>query len=670
MQFNRDESGKMTPLPKPSIDTGLGLERIVSIIQDVPTNYDTDLIRPIIEKAEDLTEKKLNESRETEVAMKVIADHSRAAAFLINDGILPSNEGRGYVLRRIMRRAIRYGRNLGLQRPFLYQTAEVVFDIMKSAYPELSEAAPFITNVIKNEEVRFLETLDTGLRLLNDTLAEIQAGGQNQVPGDVIFKLYDTYGFPVDIVQDVVRDKSMSLDMDGFDRAMNQQRARSRKVATFDRISDAYRNLSAQGIKAEFVGYDSLSGESEILVMVADGEEITEAAEGRPVEIVTENTPFYAEAGGQVGDTGTIAGSGFEIEVLDTVKDPTGLIIHKGKVTAGKISKDQAVTLQVDGARRKATELNHTATHILHAVLRQVLGDHVKQAGSLVAPDRLRFDFSHFSQVQADDLDTIERLVNQQIRENLPTSTREMDAEDAFKSGATALFEEKYGDRVRVVSLADFSRELCGGTHTGQTGNIGLFKIISESSVASGVRRIEALTGETALDYTQQTLKILQETAHLIKENTPAIPGRVKKMLSEIKAYEKEVDQLKTKLASDAGEASPDAMRSIAGIKVMSQKVSVDTPAALRNLADQLKDKIKSGIVVLGSQAGSKAMLIAVVTKDLTDRYHAGNIVKEIASVVGGRGGGRPDMAQAGGNQPENLDQALAKAYEVVGRNE
>ncbi len=668
MQFNRDESGQMTPLPKPSIDTGLGLERIVSIIQDVPTNYDTDLIRPIIEKAEDLAEKKLNESRETEVAMKVIADHSRAAAFLINDGILPSNEGRGYVLRRIMRRAIRYGRNIGLQRPFLYQTAEVVFDIMKSAYPELPAAAAFITNVIKNEEIRFLETLDTGLRLLNDTLAEIQAGGQSQVPGDVIFKLYDTYGFPVDIVQDVVRDKSMTLDMDGFDRAMDQQRARSRTVATFDRISDAYKNLSAQGIKPEFVGYDSLSGESKILVMVADGEEIPEAAEGRPVEIVTENTPFYAESGGQVGDTGTISGSDFEAAVLNTVKDPTGLIIHKAKVTAGKISKGQAVTLQVDGARRKATELNHTATHILHAVLRQVLGDHVKQAGSLVSPDRLRFDFSHFSQVAADALDTIERLVNQQIRENLPTSTREMDAEDAFKSGATALFEEKYGDRVRVVSLADFSRELCGGTHTAQTGNIGLFKIISESSVASGVRRMEALTGAAALEYTQQSQKILQEAAHLIKENAPAIPGRVKKMLAEIKSFEKEVDQLKTKLASGTGDASPEAVKLIDGVKVMVKSVAVDTPAALRNLADQFKDKIKSGIVVLGSKAGSKAMLIAVVTKDLSGRYHAGNIVKEIASVVGGRGGGRPDMAQAGGNQPENLDQALEKVYEVVGK--
>ena len=670
MQFNRDESGTMTPLPKPSIDTGLGLERIVSIIQDVPTNFDIDLIRPIIEKAEDLAERKLNESRETEVAMKVIADHSRAAAFLISDGILPSNEGRGYVLRRIMRRAIRYGRNIGLQRPFLYQTAEVVFDIMKPAYPELSEAAAFITNVIKNEEIRFMETLDTGLRLLNDTLADIQAGGKNQVPGDVIFKLYDTYGFPVDIVQDVVRDKNMSLDMDGFDLAMDQQRARSRSVATFDRISDAYKELSAQGIKPEFVGYDTLTADSDILVLVADGEAVEEAAAGRQIEIVTASTPFYAEAGGQVGDAGIITGSDFEAEVQDTVKDPTGLTIHKGTVTAGRISKGQNVTLQVDEAKRRATELNHTATHILHRILRTVLGDHVKQAGSLVAPDRLRFDFTHFSQVKAEELDTIERLVNQQIRANLPTSTQEMDADDAFKSGATALFEEKYGDRVRVVSLTDFSRELCGGTHTGQTGNIGLFKIISESSIASGVRRIEALTGAAALEHIQQTINIVQETAHLIKDNPPAIPGRVKKMVSDIKAYEKEVEQLKTKLASGTGDVSTEAVKTIDGVKIMVRSVAVDTPAALRNLADQFKDKIKSGIVVLGSKAGSKAMLIAVVTKDLTDRYHAGNIVKEIAAVVGGRGGGRPDMAQAGGSQPENLDQALAKAYEVIQGNE
>jgi alanyl-tRNA synthetase len=668
MQFNRDASGEMTPLPKPSIDTGLGLERMVTILQNVPTNYDTDLIRPIIEKTENLAERQLGESHETDVALKVIADHSRAAAFLIGDGILPSNEGRGYVLRRIMRRAIRYGRNIGLNRPFLYQTAEVVFDIMKPAYPELSEAAAFITNVIKNEEIRFLETLDTGLKLLNDSLAEIKASGRNCVPGDVIFKLYDTYGFPVDIVQDVIRDENLSLDMAGFDQAMEQQRTRSRSVATFDEISDAYKNLSARGIKPEFVGYRTLTADSKILVMVADGHEITEAEPGQQIEVVTEATPFYAEAGGQIGDAGTITGPDFEMAVEDTIKDPTGLIIHKGKVISGRIQKGATVSLHVDVARRQATALNHTATHILHAVLRQVLGEHVKQAGSLVAPDRLRFDFTHFSLVDRDTLDTIEGLVNRHIRENITTSTQEMDADDAFKSGATALFEEKYGDRVRVVSLTDFSKELCGGTHTGRTGNIGLFRIVSESSVSSGVRRIEAVTGEEALAYTQKTSRILQDTAHLLKEKVEAVPQRVQKMMSDIKAFEKEVDHLKTKLATEETDASGDTVKSINGVKMMAQRVSVETPAALRNLADQFKDKIKSGIVVLGNTAGAKVMLIAVVTKDLTDRYHAGNIVTQVAAVIGGRGGGRPDMAQAGGDQPQKLDQALEKAYEVVGQ--
>ena len=666
MQFNRDASGKMTPLPKPSIDTGLGLERMVSIIQDVPTNFDTDLIRPIIAKTEDLAEKRLGESHATDVALKVIADHSRAAAFLIGDGIMPSNEGRGYVLRRIMRRAIRYGRNLGLTRPFLSETARVVFDIMKPAYPELSEASAFITNIIKNEEVRFLETLDTGMKVLNDTLADIRARGKNQVPGDVIFKLYDTFGFPVDIVQDVVRDEEMKLDMDGFDRAMDAQRARSRSVVAFDSISEGYKKLSAQGIKAEFVGYDSLSADSKILLMVADGREIDAAAKGQEIEIVTEATPFYAESGGQVGDTGRMAGDKFELEVMDTIKDPTGLIIHKARVISGTARQGDAVSLKVEEAKREATALNHTATHILHAVLRQVLGDHVKQAGSRVAPDRLRFDFTHFSLIDNDTLETIENLVNLRIRDNIPTEIAEMDADDAFKSGATALFEEKYGDRVRVVSLTNFSKELCGGTHTGSTGNIGLFKVVSESSIASGVRRIEALTGESAMAFVQQTARVLNETAHLLKDKTRAVPARVKKMQTEIKAFEKEVEQLKNRLATEATEGAPDAVRTIDGTKVMAQKVAVDTPAALRSLADQLKDKIQSGIVVLGSAAGAKAMLIVVVTPDLADRYHAGNIIKEIATEVGGRGGGRPDMAQAGGSQPENIDKALARALEVI----
>jgi alanyl-tRNA synthetase len=666
MQYNREASGEMMPLPKPSIDTGMGLERIVSIVQDVATNFDIDLMRPIIQKAEDLAEKRFGESRQDDVAMKVIADHSRAAAFLIGDGILPSNEGRGYVLRRIIRRAIRYGRNLGLNRPFLYQTADVVFDIMKTAYPELGEAAPFITNVIKNEEDRFLETLDTGLKLLNDALADIKAKGKSEVPGKVIFKLYDTYGFPVDIVRDVVRDEAMSLDMDGFDKAMAAQRAQSRSVATFSSISDAYKNLSGKGAQLEFVGYDGLRAESKVLVLVADGQEISEAAAGQTVEVVVEKTPFYAEAGGQVGDTGTISGPKAELMVTNTIKDPTGLNIHQGKMTSGKLKKGAKVTLQVDESKRKATALNHTATHILHAVLRQVLGDHVKQAGSLVASDRLRFDFSHFSQVDVQTLDRIETLVNQRIRENLPTDIVEMDAEDAFQSGATALFEEKYGDRVRVVALSGFSKELCGGTHTDRTGNIGVFKIVDESSVASGIRRIEALTGEAALTHTQKTQQVLQDSAHLLKDKPEAVSHRIERILSDIKALEKEVAHLKTAMISRSADIGEDVVKSINGIKVVVKKVAVDKPAALRDLADRFKDKLKSGIVVLGSAVGHKALLIVVVTQDLSDRYHAGELIKQIATIVGGSGGGRPDMAQAGGTKPEKLDDALSMVYEVV----
>jgi len=666
MQFNRDASGKMTPLPKPSIDTGLGLERIVSIIQDVPTNFDTDLILPIIQRTEDLAQQRFGESRETDVAMKVIADHSRAAAFLIGDGIMPANDGRGYVLRRILRRAIRYGRNIGLDKPFLHKTADVVFDIMKPAYPELSEAAAFITNIIENEEVRFLETLDTGLKLLNDTLSEIKAKGENQVPGDVIFKLYDTFGFPVDIVRDVVRDENMSLDLAGFDNAMDAQRARSRSVAAFASISDAYKKLSARGFKPEFRGYEMLATDSKVKLIVEEDREIPEAAAGQSVELVTDETPFYAESGGQVGDSGKITAKNFEMEVVDTIKDPTGLVIHKGKVSAGKIKKGQKVTLAVDGAKRKATALNHTATHILHAVLREVLGEHVKQAGSLVAPDRLRFDFTHFSQVDPETLAEIETRVNRRIRENVPTETEEMEADAAFESGATALFEEKYGDRVRVISLSDFSKELCGGTHTGKTGDIGLFKIVNESSIASGVRRIEALTAEGALEYVQRTSRLLDDSAHLVKEKPDAVPSKIKKMLGDLKTLEKEIDHLKAKMAAESAEAEGEAIQKINNTKVLIQKVTVDNPAALRDLADRLKEKIKSGIVVLGSVNGPKAFLIVGVTKDLTDRFHAGNVIKQIAGTVGGSGGGRPDMAQAGGTQPENIDQALKKAHEVI----
>ncbi len=667
MQFNRDASGKMTSLPKPSIDTGMGLERIVAVVQNVPTNYDTDLIVPIIKRTGELSGKSLGESAASDVALKVIADHSRAAAFLICDGILPSNEGRGYVLRRIMRRAIRYGRNIGLVKPFLHETSGVVVESMKEAYPEFNGAESFIANVIKNEEARFSETLDNGLKLLNDELSEIRAKGANTVPGDVIFRLYDTYGFPVDVVRDVVRDEKLFLDMDGFNAAMDVQREKSRSVAVFTGISEAYKNLSAKRLIPRFVGYERLSCDSKVLLVVENGEEVSEAAAGRDIEIVTEETPFYGESGGQTGDAGLIKSKELEIEITDTVKDPTGIIIHKGKVLKGSVAVGQIVTLSVNTKRRNATALNHTATHVLHSVLRRILGDHVKQAGSLVSPDRLRFDFTHFSGIDKETLDRIESEVNERIRENASTSIEEMDVEKAFKSGATALFEEKYGDVVRVISLASFSRELCGGTHTDRTGNIGLFRIIAESSVASGVRRIEALTGAAAVNYTQQSENILQATALLLKEKPEALPQRVDKMLSRERLLEKELEKAKAKIASGAVDGIDDEIKSLNGVSVLVKKVSVETPAALRALADRFRDKIKSGIIVLGSAAGDKVLLIVVVTRDLTKKYHAGNIVKQISTIVGGGGGGRPDMAQAGGNIPGKLDEALSRVYDVVG---
>ncbi len=666
MQFNRDASGKMTPLPKPSIDTGLGLERMASILQNVATNFETDLLLPIIQRTAELAKLEYGKSFETDVAMKVIADHSRSAAFLIGDGVLPSNEGRGYVLRRIMRRAIRYGRNIGLTQPFLHQTASVVFDIMKAPYPELTDGAAYITNVIQNEEMRFSETLDNGLRLLNDSLAQIRADAKNEVPGELIFKLYDTYGFPVDIIRDVVRDEKMTLDMKGFEVLMDHQRQKSRSVATFSKISDAYKQLAAKSTKSDFVGYQQTECEAEILLLVADGQEVAVAKSGDDVEVVTSVTPFYGESGGQVGDKGQITTAGFQMEIEDTIKDPTGIIIHKGHVTNGEIQKGATVHLKVNQDLRGATALNHTATHILHAALRKVLGDHVKQAGSLVSPDRLRFDFTHFSQVDERQLEAIEKLVNHRIRDNIPVTTEEMDAETAFKSGATALFEEKYGDIVRVVSLGSFSQELCGGTHTRQTGNIGLFKIVSESSVASGVRRIEACTGDAALKYIQKQARIVQQAGHLLRDKPEAVVVRIENLIAAHKSADKEIERLKAQIATISADKGQDDVKEINGVKVLARQVMVDSPAALRDLADKFKDKLQSGIVALGSVAGGKVFLIVGVTKDLTKKYPAGKIIKAAAAEVGGGGGGRPDMAQAGGSQPENLSKALEKVFEVV----
>jgi alanyl-tRNA synthetase len=666
MQFNRDETGKMSPLPKPSIDTGAGLERLTSVLQAVPTNFDTDLLLPIIRRAEALSGIALGAGRASDVAMKVIADHSRAAAFLIGDGVLPSNEGRGYVLRRIMRRAIRYGRNIGLTRPFLHETARTVFEIMAPAYPELRQAAPFITSVIENEELRFSETLDNGLRLLGETLAELEAKGQRQVPGAVIFKLYDTYGFPVDIVRDVVRDKGLTLDMQGFEGAMQGQRERSRQVTRFTPIGDAFRELSAHGVRPEFVGYDRLECDAQVLLVV-QGERAVDAAHADgAVQVVTDRSPFYAESGGQVGDRGTLDGAGLVVEIGETVKDPTGIVIHRGRIASGTLRPGDRVRLRVDGEARGRTARNHTATHILHAVLRSVLGEHVRQAGSLVTPDRLRFDFTHFAALEAQILQRIEQEVNARIREDIPSAVAEMDAEAALKSGAMALFEEKYGDRVRVVSLGGFSRELCGGTHSRSSGEIGLFKILAESGVAAGVRRIEALTGAAALEHVQAGERLLQQTARLLRERPEGLPQRVERLLAEIKALEKRIAAHTAQQAAAAVDQAGGEVASVAGVRLVARRVEADSPAALRDLADRYRDRIGSGVVVLGSVAGGKALLIAAVTRDLAERLHAGEIIRQVVAAVGGKGGGRPDLAQAGGPRPEGLDAALAMAAVIV----
>jgi len=672
MEFNRDESGKMEPLPKPSIDTGMGLERIAAVVQGVKSNFETDLFMPIISKVEELSGQSFEDSRPIDIAMKVVADHSRAVAFLIGDGVLPSNEGRGYVLRRILRRAMRYGRSLGLTRPFLYQTAREVFNVMSAAYPGLLESHAYIENIIKIEEERFLGTLETGLKVLEDALGQLRSQGNTEVPGDLIFKMYDTYGFPVDIVQDVVRDDGMLLDMDGFKDAMEKQRKRSRsawKGSGDKETAEVYKALAAEGVQTEFVGYGNLHAESKVLLLVKDGKAVDRVAEGESVELVTDKTPFYGEAGGQVGDRGTITGADFEMKVYDAVKNPANLIIKKGKILRGSISTGQTVSSDVDRKRRLAIARNHTATHLLHTTLCQVLGDHVKQSGSLVSPERLRFDFTHFSSLDAQAVKEIETIVNEKICDNIAVQVEEMDAEDAFNKGATALFEEKYGDRVRVVSVDDFSKELCGGTHTERTGDIGLFKIVTETSVAAGVRRIEALTGLGALESAQETSQSLDALAEMLKVKPEETTKRVEKLLSDQKALEKELAALKAKTLADSSvDEALSAVRDVNGVSVLVQEVSADGHAALRDLADQLKAKMSSGIIVLGSRSSDKVSLVALVTKDHLGKYHAGNLIKEVAAIVGGSGGGRPDMAQAGGSKPGKLPEALTAVYDIVVR--
>jgi alanyl-tRNA synthetase len=669
-QFDRDKDGNMIPLPKPNIDTGMGLERLAAVVQGVDSNYDTDFFRPIIRFVEKISGKKYKENEENDISMRVIADHSRAVTFLIADGILPSNEGRGYVLRRILRRAARHGKLIGLNQPFLNEAVSVVIAGMKDAYPDLIDKESYIRKVVVNEEQRFIETLDSGLKILSDEVASLLNAGKKVVPGDMVFKLYDTFGFPIDLTADIVKKDQLTLDVEGFERAMAMQREKAReswKGSGEQAISESYQKLSVQGINTVFTGYEGVTEtSSHVTAVLVNGESVMSIDEGQPVEIIVAQTPFYGESGGQTGDTGVLEGNGFLFEVLDTQRPLGNLITHAGKLVQGRMKVGDKVLLKVEIEKRRATEAHHSATHILNAALRSVLGNHVKQSGSLVDAEHLRFDFTHFSKINEDELERIEAFANEIIRSNSPVDSRVLPLEEAIKTGATAVFDEKYGDEVRVVRMGDKSMELCGGTHVARTGDIGFLKILHESAVAGGVRRIEAVAGQEAVKYVRRIENELKNAAGLLKTKTADVAERIDKNLRHQKDLEKEIEALKGKLAAKDSSDLLDEMKEVNGVRVLATVVDAPDVKTLRDFGDKVRDKIQSGIVLLGSRTGDKAMLLCLVTKDLTDRYHAGNIIKEIAPIVGGSGGGRPDMAQAGGPNPENLQQAVERLLKMV----
>jgi alanyl-tRNA synthetase len=669
MQFNRDSGGKLQPLANPCIDTGMGLERISAILQRVKSNYEIDLFRPLIEEIEAIDHISYGKDSRSDISVRVIADHSRATTFLINDGVLPSNEGRGYVLRRIMRRAMRHGKILGIKDAFLHRTSAKVVDLMKEAYPELRETEAFVSKVIRNEEERFSETLDSGLKILREELGRLQKEEKRTLPGEVAFRLYDTFGFPLDLTVEILQEEGMSLDEEGFRAEMEGQRRKSKQAwqgIGEGKTRDIYRRLAGEGMKTVFVGYEEIQSESKILKLIKGDEVVPLAVEGDEIEIVTEKTPFYGEAGGQVGDRGVIFHEAFSLEVENTIKPMEELILHQAKVKRGRVKEGMAAVLKVDGERRKAIALNHTGTHLLQAVLREVLGDHVHQAGSLVSPERLRFDFTHFASIKREDLDRVEALVNQKIRDNQKVETKIMPVAEALQTGAMALFGEKYGEMVRVVMVSDFSIELCGGTHTPRTGDVGLFKILSETGVAAGVRRIEALTGEGAYRFVKEEERELGEVALSLKSVPGELSSKIERSLQRQKELERELLSFQDRLFYEEISNLLPLVREVKGVKVLSAKVDGKDPKRLREFVDQLKTKIGSGIILLGSQKENKVSLMMGVTSDLTHRFNANEIIKKIAFYIHGTGGGRPDFAQAGGTHPEKLDEALRAIDDLI----
>jgi alanyl-tRNA synthetase len=648
MQYDRDVKGSLNPLPHPSVDTGMGLERLAAVLQGVHNNYDIDLFQHLIKTIAKLAGQK----DLTSTSLRVIADHIRACAFLITDGVVPSNEGRGYVLRRIIRRAIRHGHKLGLREPFFYKLVDALCKEMGDAYPELVKARAQVERSLKQEEERFAETLDNGMSILEEAVAALTG---KEIPGDTVFKLYDTYGFPVDLTADIARERNLTLDMTGFESAMDAQRERARSASNFGVEMGDGLEINA---KTEFTGYDQTTGSGKVAALFHDGAAAKKLSQGEEGLLILDHTPFYAESGGQVGDQGVMTVGGSQMTVLDTQKQGDAFL-HWVKVKSGSVSMGNSMDTQVDTNRRLDTACNHSATHLLHAALRKVLGDHVQQKGSLVDAERLRFDFSHFEAITPDQLSEIENMVNEQIRANVDVETKLMSQEDAMASGAMALFGEKYGDTVRVLSMGDFSVELCGGTHVSRTGDIGLLKITSEGGVAAGVRRIEAVAGASAFRYIGETEKNLSQIASLLKADAGTAESKVRQLIDRGRALEKEVDQLKSKLASSQGGDLASQAVEVDGIKVLAARLEGGDAKSLRDTVDQLKNKLGASAILLAAVDGDKWSLVAGVTKDETRRVKAGDLVNSVAQQMGGKGGGRPDMAQAGGKDPSGLDAAL-----------
>jgi alanyl-tRNA synthetase len=657
-QYNRDADGTLNTIPHPSVDTGMGLERIAAVIQGVQNNYDIDLFQHLITSIHGLAGKAdLNKT-----STRVVADHIRSCAFLIADSVVPSNEGRGYVLRRIIRRALRHGNKLGFNEPFFHKLVDPLNEEMGTAYPELNQASNHIRKVLQQEEERFAETLEQGLKVLEGVITQLP---DTVIPGEEVFRLYDTYGFPVDLTADIARERNLTLDMSGFDKFMAEQRQRARAASKFDaNIS----GLPEIDLFTEFSGYDSLEKTSRVIAIYQDGETRQKLKAGTAGGLILEATPFYAESGGQVGDQGYLTGEGMLFEVMDTQKQGNAHI-HIGVLKEGTITVDQAVNAEVEHITRSNTMRNHSATHLLHAALREILGTHVVQKGSLVAPDRLRFDFSHSEPVSREQIQEIELLVISKILKNKKTLISVMPLEEAKQSGAMSLFGEKYDDMVRVLTIGgDFSTELCGGTHVRRTGDIGFFKIISETGIAAGVRRIEAVTGAGADAWVRENEKKLNHVVQLLKSDRESVEEKLSQQLDRLRKYEKEVEQLKAKLASHAGSDMLEHATEIDGIQVIAKKLDGADTKALRDTVDQLKNKLGTAALVLAAVTDSKVSLVAGVTKDSTDRIKAGDLVNFVAQQVGGKGGGRPDMAQAGGNDPSGLDAALAGVPDWVRR--